>query len=85
VGHSWVDSIKTYTNNIYTDEEFKVRSAKYTHLPPQSKEALWYREIFEIYYPNTAHTIMKHFWLPKWTSDEITKVDPSARFIDEKK
>lgn len=85
VGHSWVDSIKTYTNQLYTDDEFKTLASKYTHLPPQSKEALWYREIFEVYYPNTAHTIMKHFWLPKWTSDEITRVDPSARFIDEKK
>ncbi|CAG9768313.1 unnamed protein product [Ceutorhynchus assimilis] len=51
---------------------------KYPHCTPTSKEALYYREIFEKSYPNLAEKFLPYYWMPRWI-EGIT--DPSARFI----
>ena len=48
----------------------------YTYLKPIDNESLWYRDIFEKYYPRNEK-IVPYFWLPKWT-DEL---NPSGRLI----
>ena len=80
VGHSLVDDIKEYAESLYSDEEFEASSGKYRYLPPISKEALLYRNLFEKYYPGNAGMI-KDFWMPnkKWPNCEIN--DPSARYL----
>ncbi len=73
VGHSMVDDLKEYAEALYTDEEFRVRRAKYDYCPPFTKESLLYRELFERFYPGGARMI-PGFWMPtptrraaKWT------------------
>lgn len=46
--------------------------------PPQLKETLWYRTIFEQFYPGRSH-ILPYYWLPKWCGNIK---DPSARTLD---
>ena len=46
--------------------------------PPMTNEALYYRKIFEEYFPGRSTTI-PHYWLPKWSGDTV---EPSARTLD---
>jgi hypothetical protein len=57
----------------YTDAEFKKLSKKYIINPPYDKESLYYREIFESYYPNKDTTI-PYFWKQPFMNEQ----DPSA-------
>ena len=50
VGHSLVDSIKNHCEKLYSNEEFNLKKLNYKHSSPISKEALFYREIFEKHY-----------------------------------
>lgn len=45
--------------------------------PPMTNEALYYRKIFEEYFPGRSTTI-PHYWLPKWSGDTV---EPSARTL----
>ena len=58
------------------DSELGTAAQKYPHNPPKSKEALYYRKIFEKYYPNQGHLI-PYYWMPRWTETS----DPSARTL----
>lgn len=80
VGHSMVDYLKEYAEEMYTDEEFKERASKYDYATPFTKESLLYREIFEKYYPNQAEMIVD-FWMPnkEWEGCDVD--DPSARVL----
>ena len=80
VGHSMVDYLKEYAENLYTDEEFLAKSSKYSHAKPFTKESLLYREIFEKYYKNQGEMI-KDFWMPNkgWKGCDVN--DPSARVL----
>jgi asparagine synthase (glutamine-hydrolysing) len=80
VGHSLVDQLKAHAESLYSDAEFAQRAARYSHTKPISKEALWYREIFEQHYPGRAAWI-KDYWLPNqtWTNCQVS--DPSARVL----
>lgn len=51
---------------------------KYPHCTPTSKEALYYREVFERSFPKLANKFLPYYWMPRWV--EGIK-DPSARFI----
>ena len=67
----WYSIVKEYIdkNNLSNDNN-------YTYLKPIDNESLWYRDIFEKYYPRNEK-IVPYFWLPKWT-DEL---NPSGRLI----
>lgn len=80
VGHSMVDYLKEYAEKIYSDEEFAVKSARYTYAVPFTKESLLYREIFEKYYPGQAEMIAG-FWMPNASWDGCDVNDPSARVL----
>lgn len=49
----------------------------YPHCTPKTKEAYYYRTVFEKSYPNLAKNFIPFYWMPKW----IKVNDPSARFI----
>lgn len=53
-------------------------SKKYPHCTPKTKEAFYYREVFEKSFPKLASSFIPFFWMPRWV-EGIT--DPSARFI----
>ena len=69
----WYLIIKDYMDTKYTDEEYELNINKYTHNKPYDKESLYYREIYESYYPNTSHLI-PYFWKQPFTTEK----DPSA-------
>jgi asparagine synthase (glutamine-hydrolysing) len=75
---SWHDVIKDYIGMRVTDEEFNREKDKYTFNKPETKEAYYYRKVFEKYYPNSEHVI-PYMWLPKWCGDIK---DPSARELE---
>ena len=77
VGYQWVDRIKEKVESMYTNEEFEQLSAKYTHNKPISKEALYYRTLFEKHFPNRDSLIPK-YWMPneEWQEEKLD--DPSA-------
>lgn len=56
----------------------EIASKKYPHCTPNSKESLYYREVFEKSYPKLAENFVPFYWMPRWV-EGIT--DPSARFI----
>ncbi|WP_282036332.1 asparagine synthase B [Saccharicrinis aurantiacus] len=80
VGHSVVDYLKEYAEEMYTDEEFETKKQQYTHGTPISKESLMYREIFEKHFPGRGELI-KDFWMPnkEWENCDVN--DPSARVL----
>ena len=80
VGHSMVDYLKKYAEEIYSDEEFADLCETYTYAKPFTKESLLYREIFETYYPDQAEMIAG-FWMPNKEWEGCKVDDPSARVL----
>lgn len=80
VGHSMVDYLKAYAEEIYTDEAFKEKCSQYTFATPFTKESLLYREIFEKYYPGQAEMVVD-FWMPNKSWEGCDVDDPSARVL----
>jgi len=76
---SWFQIIHEHLETQISDDEFELKKKIYTHNQPHTKEALYYREIFEKHYKNHSNVI-PHFWMPnpKWCN--VT--DPSARILD---
>ncbi len=80
VGHSMVDDLKEYAQQLYTDEQFEARRKKYTFATPFTKESLLYRELFERYYPGQAEMVVD-FWMPNKAWEGCNVNDPSARVL----
>lgn len=80
VGHSMVDYLKEYAENLYSDEEWRKKCERYTHAKPFTKESLLYRELFEKFYPGQGQMIVD-FWMPnkEWAGCNVD--DPSARVL----
>ena len=73
VDNKWFEILKKFMENKYSDDEFNELSKKYTFNKPYDKESLYYRELFEKYYPNKEKTI-PYFWKQPFMNQE----DPSA-------
>jgi asparagine synthase (glutamine-hydrolysing) len=74
-----IDGIKGYAETLYTYSAFNVEKMKYTYNRPDTKEKLYYRNIFfklfnNTSYKNTSELTVKQ-WTPKWSS----VLDPSGR------
>ena len=80
VGHSMVDDLKEYAQQLYTDEQFESRRKRYTFATPFTKESLLYRELFERYYPGQAEMVVD-FWMPNKAWEGCNVNDPSARVL----
>lgn len=79
VGYSWIDDLKTYTEkqiDTYYIDEWNFRQMKYPVNTPDTKEALYYRIIFDELFPGRASTFKK--WVPM-TEWEGVGADPSGR------
>ena len=48
----------------------------YLHNPPKTKEQLYYRQLFNTFFPN-LESVVPYFWMPKF----IEATDPSARTL----
>jgi asparagine synthase (glutamine-hydrolysing) len=80
VNVNWIDSITKHCEKKYGTIGFHIKRERYSYNKPQTKEQLWYRELFcELFnknsYTNTSEFTVK-FWEPKWCGKDI---DPSAR------
>lgn len=77
---NWIDAIKDYTEQFYSIEQFDVKKIKYGYNSPDTKEKLYYRELFcklfcsSAQYFNTSELTVKT-WEPKWSDTK----DPSGR------
>ena len=76
VGYNWVTEIKKFTESQFSDAALELSKFQYINHTPTTKEGLYYRKIFEHYYPNQSELIGK-YWLPKWTDVS----DPSATLL----
>ncbi len=79
-GNQWFEILKNYMEEKYTDQEFIDKSSKYIHNKPYDKESLYYREIFEKYYPN-KEKLIPYFWKQPF----MNMNDPSAWFLEKLK
>lgn len=77
VGYSWIDSLKAEAEHKVSDEVFAGRSKRWPVDTPATKEAYWYREVFELYFPQAACTESVVRWVPRL--DWGCPMDPSGR------
>ncbi|TMP27916.1 asparagine synthase B [Pseudoalteromonas rubra] len=54
VGYSWIDSLKEYVNDKVSDQELASAEYRFPINTPDSKEAYYYRCIFESHFPGDA-------------------------------
>lgn len=80
VGHSMVEFLKAYAQSCYSDEDLAQAQQHYQHVPPISKEALLYREIFETCYPGRG-SFLTSYWMPNTSWPHCDVQDPSARVL----
>lgn len=80
VGHSMVDELKAYAETLYSDQDLMKAKELYPYCTPHTKEALWYRDLFEEFYTG-QEKVIPSFWMPnnEWVGNDIT--DPSARYL----
>lgn len=71
---SWFQII---SDKIDSEIQLKTPNYNYVHNPPQTKEQIYYRELFERFYPNAANVI-PYFWMPRF----VDAKDSSARTLD---
>jgi asparagine synthase (glutamine-hydrolysing) len=74
VGYGWIDALKDTAEQQVTDEMMKNPKPEWGTDIPDTKEAYWYRCMFDEHFPPTcAETVMR--WVPKW----VKQSDPSGR------
>ncbi|KAH6899797.1 hypothetical protein B0T10DRAFT_394185 [Thelonectria olida] len=76
VGYGWIDALKDNAEAQVTDEMMKNPKPEWGDDIPDTKEAYWYRCMFDEHFPPTcASTVMR--WTPTWSQQS----DPSGRAI----
>jgi asparagine synthase (glutamine-hydrolysing) len=75
VGYNWIDTLIEYCTSQVTDTDFETAGKLFPYNTPTTKEAFFYRRIFQNFYPqvSAAETVRK--WIPKWQENQ----DPSGR------
>lgn len=74
VGYGWIDALKGTADSHVTDEQMKDPKPEWGADIPDTKEAYWYRTIFDdLFPPPCATTVLR--WVPKWSD----QTDPSGR------
>ncbi len=54
VGYGWIDGLKAHAEAQVSDRVLAAAAARFPVNPPQSKEAYWYRHLFEQFFPGQA-------------------------------
>ncbi|EAS33097.3 asparagine synthase (glutamine-hydrolyzing) [Coccidioides immitis RS] len=76
VGYSWIDALRDNAELQVTDEMMKNPKPEWGDDIPDTKEAYWYRMMFDEHFPPCcASTVMR--WTPTWSK----QTDPSGRAI----
>jgi asparagine synthase (glutamine-hydrolysing) len=75
--NNWIDALKDFCDNVFTDSQFSEISKTYTYNTPTTKEQLHYRILFHKIFkniPESSQTTV-HYWEPNWSDSK----DPSGR------
>lgn len=76
VGYGWIDALRDNAEIHVTDEMMKHPKPEWGDDVPDTKEAYWYRIMFDEHFPQScAGTVQR--WVPTWSKDR----DPSGRAI----
>ncbi|KAL2355680.1 hypothetical protein BJ546DRAFT_971363 [Cryomyces antarcticus] len=76
VGYGWIDGLKDNAELHVSDEDMKNPKPEWGNDIPDTKEAYWYRCMFDEHFPPyCASTVMR--WTPTWSK----QTDPSGRAI----
>ncbi|KAI9292010.1 asparagine synthase [Neoconidiobolus thromboides FSU 785] len=77
VGYSWIDSLKERAEREVTEEQLAKAGERWSHDTPTTKEAYWYRTIFDRLFTNPSSQYTVERWIPRkdWGCPE----DPSGR------
>ncbi|WP_101926668.1 MULTISPECIES: asparagine synthase B [Luteimonas] len=54
VGYGWIDGLKAHAEAQVSDRELAAAARRFPHNPPQTKEAYFYRSLFEQAFPTPA-------------------------------
>lgn len=54
VGYGWIDGLKAHAERQVSDRELAAAASRFPHNPPQTKEAYYYRSVFERLFPSPA-------------------------------
>jgi asparagine synthase (glutamine-hydrolysing) len=75
--NNWIDALKDFSNNAFTDSQFNEISKTYTYLTPNTKEQLYYRILFHKIFKNIHESSQTtvYYWEPNWSDSK----DPSGR------
>lgn len=90
VGYNWIDGLKAHAESMVSDEALKNAVHRFPDNTPRTKEAYWYRTIFEQHFPQRAaletvpggpsvacSTPTAALWDAAWAGKE----DPSGRAV----
>eukprot|EP00117_Sycon_ciliatum_P018494 scpid48471/ scgid17079/ Asparagine synthetase [glutamine-hydrolyzing]; Glutamine-dependent asparagine synthetase len=75
-GQSWFELLQAFVEERVSDSDMAQAKATYPFNTPLTKEAFYYRHLFEEHYSGLEHFI-PYFWMPRWTN----ATDPSARTL----
>lgn len=70
--------IQEHVEGLIPDDEFEKCKDIYEWYTPVSKEAYYYRKLFDDYFGDENAEVIPHYWLPKWVG-QIN--EPSARVL----
>ncbi|KAL7897590.1 hypothetical protein HDV64DRAFT_279637 [Trichoderma sp. TUCIM 5745] len=76
VGYGWIDALKDNAELHVTDEMMKNPRAEWGTDIPDTKEAYWYRLMFDEHFPPRCASTVER-WTPTWSK----QTDPSGRAI----
>jgi asparagine synthase (glutamine-hydrolysing) len=65
VGYSWIDGLKDKAEASISDADFARASIIFPHDTPTTKEAFWYRRVFEKHFPQRACLESVVRWIPR--------------------
>jgi asparagine synthase (glutamine-hydrolysing) len=75
---SWHHIIQEQADKAVTRGDLKQAEELYPHCPPKTKEACYFRQIFDRYFPESGRAeLIPYLWMPKWQPEGL--LDPSAR------
>ncbi|KAJ9073616.1 asparagine synthetase [Entomophthora muscae] len=77
VGYGWIDSLKDRAQREVTDAQLASASERWSRDTPTTKEAYWYRTMFDRQFSNPISQFTVQRWIPRadWGCPE----DPSGR------
>ncbi|KAM8841200.1 asparagine synthetase [glutamine-hydrolyzing] isoform 1-T2 [Spinachia spinachia] len=76
VKKSWYVCLQEHMESMVNNDQMEKAHQTFPHNPPPSKEAYYFRQVFEKHYPGQAEWL-SHYWMPRW----MDASDPSARTL----